>query len=134
MKFFIRNLVVFAITLVTIVSLSSSSLLAATFDPLSNACSGAGSSSGVCQNHTANNAASNNPTTHVISVAANILAVIGGIAGVITIMIGGLNYITSGGNSEAITKGKKRIIGALIGLVIIALAWTIARFGVKLLS
>ena len=114
----------------------------ATYNPLGGACpaGGAGKGSAACQDSaTENNSVDGsgnykNPVYHIINVAADIIAVIGGIAGVITIIIGGMNYVTSGGNSESITKGKNRIIGALIGLVIIALAWTIVSFGVKLVS
>lgn len=43
-----------------------------------------------------------------------------GIAAVMTIIYGGLLYITAGGDSEKAEKGKKVIIGAVIAIIIIA--------------
>jgi len=134
MKIITRLLLILSVTGLIFTGLGVKSLA---FDPFSNACTANKNSdkTSVCQDKTASGANNNpNPIYHIISVTANIIAVLGGIVGVITIMIGGLNYVTSGGNSEAITKGKKRIIGALIGLAIIALAWTLVSFGIKLVE
>lgn len=64
----------------------------------------------------------------VISKAANIIASIAGIAAVIMIIVSGFSYVTSAGNTESATKARQRILGAVIGLVIVALAWTIVRY------
>lgn len=69
-----------------------------------------------------------NPTLHVIKITVNIIASIAGVAAVILIIVGGIGYITSGGNTETVNKSKSRISSALIGLIIIALAWTITSF------
>jgi hypothetical protein len=69
-----------------------------------------------------------NPVNHIIKVAADIVAVLTGAAAVIIIIIGGISLITSGGNSEAVANARKRITSALIGLVIVALAWTLITF------
>jgi hypothetical protein len=47
---------------------------------------------------------------------------------VIMIMIAGFTYVTAGGNSEDTKNARNRIIYAGVGLVVIALAWTITRF------
>ena len=44
------------------------------------------------------------------------------------VVIGGLSYVTSAGNPEKTASAKKRIIYALAGLLIAALAWTITSF------
>jgi len=69
-----------------------------------------------------------NPVNHIIKVATTIVAIMTAIAAVIMIIVGGLTMVTSGGNSEAVTSARKRIIYAVIGLVIVALAWTIITF------
>lgn len=68
------------------------------------------------------------PVLHVIQVAANLIAIIAGVAAVILIIISGISMITSGGNQEAVAGARRRITAAIVGLVIIALAWTIIKF------
>lgn len=58
----------------------------------------------------------------------NIFSIIVGVIAVIMIIIGGLKYITSGGDSGNISSAKNTIIYALVGLVIVALAQFIVRF------
>jgi hypothetical protein len=55
----------------------------------------------------------------------NIAIGIAGILAVIMIVVSGIQWVTSGGNSEAISSAKKRIGGALIGLVIAYLSYAI---------
>jgi hypothetical protein len=69
-----------------------------------------------------------NPVSHIIKVAVSIVAVMTGVAAVIFIIVGGITMITSGGNTESVAKGRKQIISAIIGLVIVALAWSIITF------
>ena len=57
-----------------------------------------------------------------------------GIVFMIWIIIGGWNWMTASGNEEKITKAKKTIIGASIGLAIILLAATIVRFVLSTLA
>ncbi len=60
--------------------------------------------------------------------------IIGGISGFIgsifflLIIIGGFNWMTAAGNEEKISKAKKLISGAMIGLLIVALAYVITSF------
>src|SRR3712207_1294203 len=58
----------------------------------------------------------------------NIFSIIVGVIAVIMIIIGGLKYITSGGDSGNVSSAKNTIIYALVGLVIVALAQFIVRF------
>lgn len=55
----------------------------------------------------------------------NLALSIAGILAVIMIVIAGIQWVTSGGNSEMISSAKKRIGGALIGLLIAYLSYTI---------
>jgi hypothetical protein len=68
------------------------------------------------------------PITHIINTAANIIAIVGGVAAVVMIIIAGLTFITSSGNAERVTTARRRILYSIIGLVVISLAWTITRF------
>ncbi len=58
----------------------------------------------------------------------NLLTIIVGIAAVIVIIINGLKFITSSGDSNSITSARNGIIYAIVGLIIVALAQVIVRF------
>lgn len=68
------------------------------------------------------------PAIHIIHVAADLIAIITGLAAVIIIIVSGIQMITSAGSSDTVSGARKRITGALIGLVIVSLAWTIVTF------
>lgn len=63
-----------------------------------------------------------------IEAAINILSVVVGVIAVIMVIIGGLKYVTSNGDSSSISSAKNTIIYALIGIVIVAIAQAIVRF------
>jgi len=63
-----------------------------------------------------------------LGLVLNIFSAIVGIVAVIMIIIGGVKYITSGGNSERTNEAKNTILYAIIGLVIVAIAQIIVRF------
>ena len=58
----------------------------------------------------------------------NIFSLVVGVVSVIMIIIGGLKYITSAGDSGNVSGAKNTILYAIIGLVIVALAQIIVRF------
>ncbi len=91
------------------------------------ACAGAGldisGTSASCNSSDATN------TFHDILVKIiNIFSAVVGVIAVIMIIVGGLKYITSGGDSGNITGAKNTIIFALVGLVVVALAQVIVHF------
>jgi hypothetical protein len=51
-----------------------------------------------------------------------------GIVCVIIIIIAGYFYVTSNGNAATIKRGKDAIMGAVIGIIVIILAFTITQF------
>ena len=57
----------------------------------------------------------------------NILLSIAGLVAVIFLIVGGFRYITAGGNEENAEAGKKTIINAIIGIVVIILSFVIVR-------
>lgn len=82
----------------------------------------------VCKDNQNTRNSTSNPITETINDAATIIAAVAAIFAVFMIMLGGFNLITSSGNAETVAQGRRRIIYSLVGLVIIALAWTITRF------
>jgi hypothetical protein len=66
--------------------------------------------------------------TGAFTTISNVLLFIIGAISVIMIVIAGLRYVTSGGNSAAITAAKNTILYAVIGLIIALLAYAIIRF------
>lgn len=58
----------------------------------------------------------------------NIFSLIVGVIAVVMIIVGGLRYITSGGDSNKVGAAKTTIIYALVGLVVVALAQLIVHF------
>lgn len=116
------------------------SVLAVSSNPLNQACNTntETKNSPLCQQ--AQKQGTTNPIsgTHgVINKAANIIALVAGIGAVIMILIGAFEFVTAGGTGfksavagAAPTKAAKaraRISSALIGLVVVALAWALVR-------
>jgi len=58
----------------------------------------------------------------------NILLFIIGVVSVIMIIIGGIKYVLSNGDSSQITSAKNTILYAVIGLVVALLAYAIVNF------
>lgn len=69
----------------------------------------------------------------VIAIIQWILGLLGLIA-VIMILIGGFKWMTAGGNEEKIESAKKLLTAAIIGLVIVLLAWAIVIFAIGVLN
>lgn len=64
----------------------------------------------------------------IIATIIKILSFIIGIIAVIMIIIAGLKYVTSNGDSNSIGSAKTTLIYALVGLVIVALAQLIVHY------
>ncbi|PJC22636.1 hypothetical protein CO059_02115 [candidate division WWE3 bacterium CG_4_9_14_0_2_um_filter_48_10] len=114
---------------IILLSLSPSLVLAATpstptTDKLFASCREAPVSD-VCS---ADRSTTDSPVNHFIKVAAGIVAFLTGVVAVIMIVVSGFSYITSGGNAEKATNARRRLITALIGLAVVALAWTLISF------
>ena len=62
---------------------------------------------------------------------ANVIAVIAGMVIVIMIIVAGIRYITSSGDSAGIQKAKDTILHSLIGLIVIVLARVLVTFVVN---
>lgn len=83
--------------------------------------------SSICQQGSAQSK-DKNPVASTIQTASSIVALLAGVLAVIMIIVSGFTLITSAGNQETVTNSRKRITSAVVGLVIIMLAWIIIRF------
>ena len=104
---------------------------AGAFDLFGDACQGSNVNSPTCQQAQSQGGDTTNRVTgtqNIINVAANVIALAAGIAAVIMIIISGLTFVTSGGNQEATATARRRLVAAVVGLLIVALAWTLIRF------
>jgi hypothetical protein len=100
------------------------------YNPLDNACHsgvGAGDSS-ACSANGKDPISGPHGALRKVSL---IIATIAGVAAVIIIIIGGLQYITSGGDPQKAAGARNAIIGAAVGLVIIVAAESIIVFVVS---
>lgn len=69
----------------------------------------------------------------VVQIVQWVLTLLGLIA-VIMILYGGFVWLTAGGNEEKVASAKKIISAAIIGLIIVLLAWAIVTFVVQTTS
>lgn len=69
---------------------------------------------------------------NVVKTIVNTLLFILGAISVLVIIIAGIMYTTSGGNSNTVTKAKDTLLYAVIGLVVAVLAYAIVNFVVGL--
>jgi hypothetical protein len=67
----------------------------------------------------------------VITKAAQILTIVIGVAAVIAIIIGGLQYITATGDPSRINEAKNTILYALVGIVVAIIAQSIIVFVIR---
>ena len=67
-------------------------------------------------------------STGVFRTITNVLLFILGAISVIMIIIGGLRYVISGGNSTSVTEAKNTILYAIVGVIVALLAYAIINF------
>jgi small-conductance mechanosensitive channel len=88
--------------------------------PLEDVCA-TNSDSPVCQR-------SSESSDKFVSNLVNTLLFIVGMLAVLGIIIGGIYYVTSAGDSSNVTKAKNTILYSVIGLLVSVLAFAIVRF------
>lgn len=69
-----------------------------------------------------------NTLNDVIRKGLNFFSAIIGVIAVVMIMIGGIKYITSQGDSSQISSAKNTVLYAVIGLVVVAISQVIVHF------
>lgn len=70
----------------------------------------------------------NNRITSVIDTVLRILSLVVGVIAVVMVIIAGLKYITSQGDSAGVSSAKNTLLYAIIGIIIVALAQFIVQF------
>ncbi len=90
------------------------------FGPTKIDCAGAQDSSAVCVSKTAEDPISGNDG--ILIKIANVIAIMGGVAAIILIIVAGIKFMTAGGDSEKIKSARSTVINALVGVVIILLS------------
>lgn len=68
---------------------------------------------------------------NLLTIGINIFSVVVGLVCVVMIIVGGLKYVTSQGDSGNVSGAKNTILYAIVGLVIVALAQLIVKFVVN---
>lgn len=116
------------------------------FDPLSGPCSQSGAqNTPICQQNTTQQTAKTNDNpvagpNGVLQTVTNVMAVLTGIVAVVMIIISGFQFVTAGGsiggqrsgdNPSKARKARSTLLAAVIGLIIVALSWTIITFVVQ---
>jgi hypothetical protein len=71
---------------------------------------------------------SGNQINDLLHQVVNIASAIVGVVAVVMIIVGGLRYVTSGGDSSKVSSAKSTLIYAIIGLIIVALAQIVVHF------
>jgi len=66
--------------------------------------------------------------TGVFKTITNVLLYIIGAISVIMLIIGGIRYVVSGGDSSAVTSAKNTILYAIVGIVVAILAYALVNF------
>lgn len=67
-------------------------------------------------------------TSGIFNTITNVLLFVLGAISVIMIIIGGLRYVISGGDSSAVTAAKNTILYAIVGVIVAVLAYAIINF------
>jgi hypothetical protein len=117
-KYFI-NLSIISVLVATILSISITPISFAFDRTMSE---GADAARGVDQ------AATLFGATGIFTTISNVMLFIVGAISVIMVIIGGLRYVISGGNSTNITAAKNTILYAIVGLIISIMAYAIINF------
>jgi len=94
---------------------------AGALDPLEEQCSDPNSTSTICKNKDEN-------INDVIKTVVNVLLFIVGIISVLMIIIGGIMYATSAGDSGAVGKAKNTIMYAVVGLIVAFVAFAVVNW------
>jgi hypothetical protein len=130
----VARLRIFLAGLVALISIAAAPSAAA-YNPFGGVCKNAPQSP-ACQQNASQNNKPTNPVVNIIHTAADLIAAVAGVAAVIVIIISGFQFVTAGGASPGqrsgdpnkIKSARAALTGAIIGLVVVVLAWTLVTF------
>jgi len=106
------------------------SAAAAIYNPLGNACNSGGGVAGSDNCHAGATDPLSGPNGALMRVSL-IISILGGIVAVIILLVASLMFVTSNGDPQKAASARSAVIGAVIGLVIIATAESIVIFVLK---
>ena len=81
-----------------------------------------------CGMHAADTGATTKELPTIVKDIINGVLYVVGVLAVVMVIIGGVQYTTSGGDQAAVTKAKNTILYGIVGLVIAILAYAIVNF------
>lgn len=64
----------------------------------------------------------------------NIAITVAGVVFVLLFLIGGIQYLAAAGNEDNTNKAKKLLVDAVVGLVIVVVAWAVGTYVLQLLG
>ncbi len=94
----------------------------AALDPLEDVCTGSNANSEICQGR------STETQSGLVSTIIDTLLFVVGVLAVIMIIVGGIMYATSTGDSGRVSKAKNTITYAIVGLVVAMAAYAIVHW------
>ena len=74
------------------------------------------------------------PSSNVLKLALNAVYFWAAVIAVIVIIVAGFYYVTSNSNAQQVTRAKNAILGAVVGLIVILVAYTITAIVIKAAS
>ena len=118
-----------ALMAVPTLAVGSGAVLVGTSVYAANECDGTGKVTGIKEGkNCAKTADQKGNLGNVIEDITNVLLFIIGAVAVIMIIVGGIKYVLSNGDSAQITSAKNTILYAVIGIVVALLAYAIVNF------
>lgn len=90
-------------------------------DEANTACGGIEAAGGDCNG-------GEDQLNNVIQSVIEILLFVVGIAAVISLIIGGIKYVVSGGDQQAVASAKNTIIYSIVGLIVAVVAYALVSF------
>ncbi len=126
-----KKLKLFFVSILTIFSLSPAIapvMVSAATSADNISCGVSGDIAGTTQCSSNDTIDADNRINGIIATAIRIFQVVVGLISVIFIIMGGIKYITSGGDQTAVVGAKNTILYAMVGIVVVALAQIIVQF------
>lgn len=130
MKKLLLNVVAAALTVVGLGAVASMSP-AVYADGGSYYCPGTGqwvSDLSACSDFTENNPSNNNNLMGTVNTIINVIIGIVGFVAVVMMIMGGISFITSQGDSTKVAKARNTILYGVVGLIVAILAFAIVNF------
>lgn len=98
------------------------------FIPACSSNNGIANNTPVCKDVNTQATSKQNPIINIIKDVINLLSYAVGVIVVFMISVSAIMFITSGGESEKVSKAKNGLIGAVIGVLVVSLAQIIVIF------